>query len=266
MAVIQVAAVTDKGAVKSTNEDRLFIGGGVLASGSCCIEVEEPTLLAVFDGVSAGGHGAEASSLAAQALAGFEVDAGCDARGLAEAACAVLSQTSREMSATSASWRCGTSMATTTAGIAIAKGEFVTFHAGDSRVYRMRNGFLARQTGDHSVVQQLESIHAPQEQIEWAQTNQAHVILRALGLGPGWDIVDISKAWPVFENDIFLLCSDGLTEGVPDQLIEEMLKGADVDLQTKAVSLFNAALVGGSDDNISVMLVEISTPIDEKES
>ena len=157
-------------------------------------------------------------------------------------------------------------MATTTAGIAIAKGEFVTFHAGDSRVYRMRNGFLARQTDDHSVVQQLESIHAPQEQIEWAQTNQAHVILRALGLGPGRDIVDISKAWPVFENDIFLLCSDGLTEGVPDQLIEEMLKGADVDLQTKAVSLFNAALVGGSDDNISVMLVEISTPIDEKES
>ena len=266
MAVIQVAAVTDKGAVKSTNEDRLFIGGGVLASGSCCIEVEEPALLAVFDGVSAGGHGAEASSLAAQSLAEHAPDGKASVHDLAETASEGLAKASQEMGEKAASYGYRTTMATTVAGLSLANGEFVTFHAGDSRVYRCRGGFLTRRTDDHSVVQQLMDVGAPDDQIEWARANQAHVILRALGLGPGQDAIDVSRAWPAFEGDVFLLCSDGLTEGVSDQVIEEALNDSGTDLQTKVTNLFNAALAGGSEDNISIMLAEVMASADEKET
>lgn len=145
------------------------------------------------------------------------------------------------------------SMGCTAELIVFTGGGFVLGHMGDSRTYRLRNGLLKQLTKDHSLVQdQIDQGAITPE--EARNHSLRHVILRAVGAEESLALDLIrGKTYP---DDLFLLCSDGLTDMVDDDLIGHVFKSAD-SLNQKAEKLIELAKSAGGNDNITVVLSEI---------
>lgn len=145
------------------------------------------------------------------------------------------------------------SMGCTAELIVFTSGGFVLGHMGDSRTYRFRNGILKQLTKDHSLVQdQIDQGALTPE--EARNHSLRHVILRAVGTEESLALDLIrGKTYP---EDLFLLCSDGLTDMVDDDLIGHVLKSTD-SLSHKVEKLIELAKSAGGNDNITVVLSEI---------
>ena len=130
---------------------------------------------------------------------------------------------------------------------------FVIGHVGDSRTYRFRNGDLSQLTQDHSLVQnQLdEGMITRSEAKNHALKN---VILRAVGINAHLPL-DIIRG-EIFPDDLFLLCSDGLTDMVDEDQIRRVL-AVNKTLEYKTDQLIRLAKIGGGLDNITVVLSKI---------
>jgi serine/threonine protein phosphatase PrpC len=125
-------------------------------------------------------------------------------------------------------------------------------HIGDSRCYRWRGGRLAQITRDHSVLQErLDAglINAA----EAATAPYRNLVTRALGFETGGEL-DVGDH-AVEPGDIYLLCSDGLTDMLPDEALAVLLAG-DLPISGRAASLVEAANAAGGRDNVSVLLVQ----------
>lgn len=127
-------------------------------------------------------------------------------------------------------------------------------HVGDSRLYRLRAGRLEQMTKDHSMVQALvdEGMFTTlQEALDAGVKN--NVLFRGLGID---EVVQVDLGSSDMEpGDIYLLCSDGLSNMVPDQELEQMLVSSADDLELSANRLLSAALENGGLDNVSLALV-----------
>ena len=130
---------------------------------------------------------------------------------------------------------------------------FVLGHIGDSRTYRLRGRELVRLTKDHSFVQEQLNLGNITEE-EARNHRYRNVILRAVGteLEINVDIIH-GRSQP---GDIFLLCSDGLTDMVEEKLISECLQDAG-NLQQKGRLLVDYANRSGGRDNITVILAAV---------
>jgi serine/threonine protein phosphatase PrpC len=137
-------------------------------------------------------------------------------------------------------------MGTTIVGLAVVPGGFaVWFHVGDSRIYRWRDAHLNRLTADHSVFADWERGG------RLGDEPRKNIITRAIGPGP---IVKVDLAWaPVRRGDLYLLCSDGLSDMVAEDIIGVIL-GSDQDMETIAQNLVDAANAAGGRDNISAVV------------
>lgn len=137
---------------------------------------------------------------------------------------------------------------------AIEEDRYVLGHIGDSRTYRLRNNELKQLTKDHSLVQEQldQELIKPEDVSTHALKN---VILRAVGIkkDPAVDIIRGN----LFSGDIFLLCSDGLSDLVDLKTMKQHLL-FPLSLEQKADSLVQEANAKGGKDNISVVLVQIS--------
>lgn len=131
---------------------------------------------------------------------------------------------------------------------------YVAGHVGDSRTYLLREGRLRQITKDHSVVQdQLDQgLIKPDEARNHALR---HVILRAVGVKEDL-AVDIIRG-KTRPGDLFLLCSDGLTDMLEDPVIQEALL-LPLDLEQRADRLIELAKAAGGNDNITVALCEVT--------
>lgn len=130
---------------------------------------------------------------------------------------------------------------------------FVLGHLGDSRTYRFRNSQLKQLTQDHSLVQdQLnQGLITPAEARNHPMRN---VILRALGVNESLSL-DLVRG-KTLPGDVFLLCSDGLTDMLEDTMIQEVLSFS-TDLPQKVDKLIELANTAGGHDNITVVLSEV---------
>ncbi len=127
-------------------------------------------------------------------------------------------------------------------------------HIGDSRCYRLRNGEFAQVTKDHSLLQ--EQIDAGLITPEQAATSMnKNLVTRALGV-EDTVLLEVNEH-AVEPGDIYLMCSDGLSDMVDDAGIAEILK-APATLQQIAGQLIEAANAKGGRDNISVLLAQAS--------
>ncbi|MBT8371527.1 MAG: serine/threonine-protein phosphatase, partial [Deltaproteobacteria bacterium] len=138
--------------------------------------------------------------------------------------------------------------------LAFSDEGFVLGHIGDSRTYRLRNRQLEQLTQDHTLVQQQieEGLIAPDRIKDHPLRN---VIFRAVGISEELTLDIISGE--TFAEDIFLLCSDGLTDMVQDEMIQNILC-PDVDIHRKAEELIETAKIAGGEDNITVVLAAIN--------
>jgi PPM family protein phosphatase len=134
--------------------------------------------------------------------------------------------------------------------LALNNSEIVLGHIGDSRTYRYRNGNLRQVTKDHSLVQEQidQGLITAREAKKHPLRN---VILRAVGITENLAL-DLVKITPQ-DNDLFLMCSDGLTDMVDDVQICDVL-ASDANLEQKAQILIDLAKVAGGYDNITLVL------------
>lgn len=145
-------------------------------------------------------------------------------------------------------------MGTTLCAVLFYDNKAVIAHVGDSRVYRLRGKKLEQVTADHSLVQELLDKGAISE--EEAEDNPySHVITQAVGIRPRV-IADIQELG-VLPGDVYLLCSDGLTDMVSDEEIKETLLAADGHWERATQSLIDHANQAGGHDNISVILTGV---------
>jgi len=126
-------------------------------------------------------------------------------------------------------------------------------HVGDSRLYRLRGGKLEQLTQDHSVIEELVARGLLSRE-EAKQTIGKNLVTRALGIDP-FVAADVAEL-PREADDLYLLCSDGLNDVVPDSDIEGLLTSDSHDeLWSLAQRLVAVANERGGPDNISVILV-----------
>jgi serine/threonine protein phosphatase PrpC len=136
-------------------------------------------------------------------------------------------------------------MGSTVAVLRFTTEHAIIGHVGDSRVYRMRGGVVEQLTVDHSLANQLIAAGmAPGADFAWR-----HVVTRALGTSSG--VPDVMRAH-VLPGDVFLVCSDGLSEVLAPERIAELL-AAPAEIACRA--LVEAAYANGSRDNISAIVV-----------
>jgi PPM family protein phosphatase len=239
--LVEVAALTDVGRVRSANED---------AFGLC----PEAGLFVVCDGMG----GAAAGEVASQTAVAAVTEALCDPlladntrqalqSGIAEANRRVHSRADREPSLHG--------MGTTLVMLLVREGRVWIGHVGDSRCYRFRAGVLERMTQDHSLVD---------EQVRLGQMTPAeaemsplrNVITRAIGTRETVmpDVEEVATE----HGDLFLLCSDGLTKEVPEARLAELLGQDASDLQALCRRLIEEANAAGGSDNITAVAARIS--------
>jgi protein phosphatase len=145
-----------------------------------------------------------------------------------------------------------TGMGCTAELMAFSPDGFVIGHMGDSRTYLYRDGELLQLTKDHSLVQ--EQIDQGIISAEQARNHKMrNVILRAVGVRSSLELDTLCGA--VLANDLFLLCSDGLTDMVEDSEISKVLEQNNP-LADKALQLIGLAKEAGGKDNITVVLAQ----------
>jgi PPM family protein phosphatase len=149
--------------------------------------------------------------------------------------------------------QCAGMGATLVAGI-FADNKFVVGHIGDSRAYRLRGETLTQLTEDHSLVQeQINAGLITQEQAKLS--NNKNLVTRALGIDPEVELE--LQEFDAEVSDIYLLCSDGLSDLVNDEEITQILLEANGNIGNAAQDLIDAANENGGTDNISVIIAKI---------
>jgi len=230
------AATTDTGRKRRRNEDAYVVA---------------PPLFAVADGMGGAQAGEVASRLAAAALE--DTDPGSlSAPDRVESLIQEANRRVHERSTADPS----TSGMGTTMTVAIVEGSTVTIgHVGDSRAYLVRDGRLEQLTEDHSLVNELlkSGKLTPEEAVTHPQRS---VITRAVGTDPDVDVDSFTI--DAHDGDVFLLCSDGLTDMVDDEDILDVAASYGHDLDRVTKSLVSAANRGGGEDNITVVAFEIA--------
>jgi serine/threonine protein phosphatase PrpC len=139
----------------------------------------------------------------------------------------------------------------TTLVVAVYRGERLWLgHIGDSRGYRFRNGHLEQLTRDHSLLQeQIDAGLITAEQAAYSM--HKNLVTRAVGVD---ELVDLEiHDYPVEPGDLLLMCSDGLSDMLSDEQIEQLLRTND-SLPAAGTMLVQAANAAGGRDNIAVVL------------
>ena len=151
-----------------------------------------------------------------------------------------------------------TGMGTTLVLALFALGNVTIAHVGDSRAYRLRDSHLERLTQDHSLIE--EAVRKGMFSLEEAQRNfSKNIITRALGIGPDVD-TDVQQ-FVMRPGDLYLLCSDGLTDLVSDADLQLALQKFGTNLDQAVQHLITLANARGGHDNISVVLALYQPPV-----
>lgn len=247
---IIVAGDTDTGLVREKNEDSHAI-------------LPDKKLFLLADGM--GGHlGGRVASQMAVRLVGalFQVESGMSPQDRTDRLMRSIEIASRQIFERSKRDRNVQGMGTTLVALHLdeIEGRFYAAHAGDSRIYRIRKDAIEQLTEDHSLINAWRKMGLPARSTE---ALPKHIITRALGLE---ELIEVDVTRDRLEDDdLFLLCSDGLTDVLFDDAIREIIL-AHEDLEAAAKELVRRANEGGGIDNITVVLVRASRPPAPRES
>ena len=237
MPVASYAVASDTGRRRLRNEDNYVVA---------------PPLFAVADGMGGAQAGEVASRLAASALEAGDSDG---LQGL-ERLDALIQEANRRIYDRASTDPSASGMGTTMT-VALVEGMTVAIgHVGDSRAYLVRGERMEQLTEDHSLVNELLKSGKLSEE-EAHVHPQRSVITRAVGTDPDVDVDAFTIE--AEEDDVFLICSDGLTDMVEDEEILEVVHSNRQDLEKAVKALVSAANRGGGEDNITAVAFRIST-------
>ena len=241
MSEIRWAARTDVGRARDRNEDSFYGGAHVFA---------------VADGLGGHNAGDVASKIAIEPIK--ELDRKIDdipADRVPDSLTDTVLEANRAVYRKAQADAKVRGMGTTLTAVAIADGAAHLAHVGDSRCYLLRGGAMNQLSNDHTLVARMvqEGKLTPEE----AEVHpQRSILTRALGAEPEVDVdslhIDLQK------GDRLLLCSDGLSSVIGEELIRQVLSTTD-ELDDGCQRLIDEANAHGGPDNITVIVVEVTT-------
>jgi len=247
MIELDVTAASRIGCVRSQNEDMILVDNQFIREGSLKTKIilgrEDRMMIAVADGMGGHNRGDVASSDTLRNLHYFFHDIpSCLGPGdYNEAMVGWLDSINNYILSKGRADEQYKGMGTTLVGISYYNGEFYSMNCGDSRLYRYRNGELKQLTTDHSLSNMLGS------------NKHSNVITNCIGGGCNSSYIDmVQMTGDVLSGDVYLLCSDGLTDMVNDDDLCQLIgNGAD------ANALCQSAIEAGGLDNVSCSVIII---------
>ncbi len=258
--------LTHQGNIRQNNEDNFYLFGkykkdvNMLTMEEEGVFRDELALVGVFDGMGGEEAGEIASLIAAEGVSPSNIETAENAAK--EQILKINDKVCEEIRRRQA--RVGT----TAVLLYFDKGEAVSINIGDSRAYCLRNEKLIRLSKDHSEGQTMVEMGVFTE--EEAKKNKAwHKLTQHIGIFPEEFIIEpySSGRMKTEEGDIYLLCSDGLTDMLSNEEIASiMLQNLRTDLPNMAHALRDAALKAGGKDNVTIVLVKACSNTENKEN
>lgn len=249
---LEAAARTDTGPVRDNNEDNFLVDLDV-------------GLFVVADGMGGHAAGEVASAIAVETVGEVllqeadpdetrvSVDVTSDDARIRERLRYTMNQASLHIRKEAMADPSHMGMGTTLVVLLLEDGMAHLGHVGDSRAYRLRDGELTLLTKDHTVVQQ--EVDAGRLTPELARiVPHKNILTQSVGYhGP---VEPDTMSEPVQPGDIYMLCSDGLTDPLDDDQLLEIMRGVPVDDLAELLVL--KALEHGTEDNVTVVVVGVS--------
>ena len=246
MITIHMTAASKVGCVRSQNEDMVLLGSHFVRNDAFSTRVDltnsDRYIMAVADGMGGHNRGDVASSDALHNLEFYfhDLPTGLSPESIKDKFEDWLVSINNIIDSKGRSDDQYKGMGTTLVGLAFYEGQFYTLNCGDSRLYRFRDGDLTQLTSDHSLSNMLGS------------SQHSNVITNCIGGGATSSFIDIVNITDdIKEGDVYMLCSDGLTDMLPDSIIYTLLaEGSD------ANTLCDAAVAAGGLDNVSCCVLQ----------
>ncbi len=236
MKLAQVAGLTDPGRVRRRNEDSF---------------VCDPPLFAVADGMGGAQAGEIASRLAASAFHEYHEADSLDPEARLRS---IIQEANRRIYARASTDPHASGMGTTITAALVSGARVSVGHVGDSRAYLFRDEVLEQLTEDHSLVADL--VRSGRLTPEEAEVHpQRSVITRALGTDAAVTVDSFSVEAKA--DDVYLLCSDGLTTMLGSGAVRTALAETS-SLQEAARRLIGEANAAGGEDNVTVVLFSVA--------
>ena len=241
-----MTAASKVGCVRSQNEDMVLLGSHFVRNDAFSTRVDltnsDRYIMAVADGMGGHNRGDVASSDALHNLEFYfhDLPTGLSPESIKDKFEDWLVSINNIIDSKGRSDEQYKGMGTTLVGLAFYEGQFYTLNCGDSRLYRFRDGDLTQLTSDHSLSNMLGS------------SQHSNVITNCIGGGATSSFIDIVNITDdIKEGDVYMLCSDGLTDMLPDSIIYTLLaEGSD------ANTLCDAAVAAGGLDNVSCSVLQ----------
>jgi len=251
---IEAFGITDKGMVRKNNEDAF-------------LSHEKDGIFLIADGMGGLSKGDVASRTAIETIENFIKKSRVDdvtwpIKPIEE----FSMEENRFLAAISlANWRIyeqylngsqKATMGTTLVGLLVDGEHLVMANIGDSRAYLVRDNTIRQLTEDHSLV--MEEVRKGSMTLEEAKTHpQKHVITRALGIS---EVIEADITAQKFQaGDLYLLCSDGLSDMIPDEeMISLLQSNSGKPLKVLGENLIKSANNQGGLDNMTVVLVTMT--------
>ncbi len=241
MALIAFSGATDIGLRRANNEDIFVI-------------MADKGLFAVADGMGGAASGEAASRIFSDTVLEFFSDfPSWSGQGGPEMVREVFRAANKRILNKAGNDPMYQGMGCTAEILMFSGDRYVVGHVGDSRTYLLREGVLEQVTRDHSLVQ-AQIDNGSLTAVAARTHSLRHVILRAVGTDAALE-VDIIEGVG-FPGDLFLLCSDGLTDMIDDIRICEILS-LSPDLKNAVENLIESANMAGGRDNITVVLCKV---------
>lgn len=243
---LDITSVSNIGCVRSQNEDMILVDNHFVRDSEFSIQTSlnhgDRYLVAVADGMGGHNSGDVASNDALRSLQYFfsDIPENLNASEFNEAMVEWLDSINNYVASKGRADEQFKGMGTTLVGFAYYYGDFFSMNCGDSRLYCFRHGKLTQLTTDHSLSNMLGS------------EKHTNIITNCIGGGSKSSYLDLIRMTDVQSGDVYLLCSDGLTDMISDRMIAQMLTaGAD------ATALCDAAIEAGGYDNVSCCVITL---------
>ena len=249
---LEIASHTDPGMVRSHNEDSIA-------------SVAEKGLVVLADGMGGYNAGEVASGMATTVIttelrqlledhAPHEVDPQSGQKAAMKMLQEQIAKANSSIYQASQSQPQYAGMGTTLVVALFYDNKMMVAHIGDSRLYRMRGDTFGQVTKDHSLLQeQIDAGMLTKEQAK--HSSNKNLVTRALGIDPA--VEPEIHEYDTLPGDIYLLCSDGLSDMVSDDDIGMALQALGANLELAAQQLVQMANDNGGRDNVSVILIKI---------
>ena len=247
MVILDISAASWTGRVRSQNEDMVLVDNRFIREDTYKAQIvlsrEDRMMIAVADGMGGHNRGDIASNDTLRNLHYFfyDIPSCLNVNDFNEAMAGWLESINNYIASKGRADEQYKGMGTTLVGLAYYNNDFYSLNCGDSRLYRFRNHQLVQLTTDHSLSNLV------------GDEKRTNVITNCIGGGSKSSFIDmVTMTNDIMPDDVYLLCTDGLTDMLSDKAINELLEGkADAD------TLCSAAIEAGGIDNVSCCVISI---------